>query len=176
MELSLSPSPQLDLQGCRVTDDSVVIAVAQLASVGNTMIQLYRLGSMPVPKVLQYLDAAAAQGIYVHLDVCELVSKIVGHNPGQPGANSTAVWRQLKTIVLAARRHPALLAWYIADDTVNWPHEPLKQVYHSIKLWDPYHPASIAMAWAGTNFNTNTKTFWNFRLKMQKEWRITPEE
>ena len=29
------------------------------------MIQLYRLGSMPVAKVLQYLDAANSQNIYV---------------------------------------------------------------------------------------------------------------
>ena len=84
-----------------------------------------------------HLDAAAAQGIYVHLDVCELVSKIVGHNPGQPAANDTVVWTQLQTVVLAARRHPALLAWYIADDTVNWFHDPLAKVYRSIKAWDP---------------------------------------
>ena len=70
---------------------------------------------MPAAKVLEYLDAAAAQNLYVHLDVCELVSKIVGHNPGQPAANDTVVWTQLQTVVLAARRHPALLAWYIAD-------------------------------------------------------------
>jgi hypothetical protein len=130
-----------------------IAEMAQLASVGNTMIQLYRLGSMPVAKVLQYLDAAAAQNIYVHLDVCELVSKVVGHNPGQPPANSTAIWQQLKTVVLATRRHPALLAWYIADDTVNWPHDGLRSVYMAIKTWDPYHPASIAMAWAGNALN-----------------------
>ena len=120
-----------------------------------------------------------------HLDVCELVSKIVGHNPGQAPANSTAViplslfflrrfktviwilrfrlivylfamdqvWQQLKTVVLATRHHPGLLAWYIADDTVNWPHDGLRTVYRTIKSWDPYHPASIAMAWAGNAIN-----------------------
>lgn len=45
------------------------------------------------------------------------------------------------------RGHPGLLAWYISDDTVNWPHDALRAVYDQIKSWDPHHPVSAAMAW-----------------------------
>jgi hypothetical protein len=135
---------------------SVSEAIAELeqtAAEGFTMVQIYRLGSGPVSQILAVLDAAAAVGIYMHLDVCELVSTIVGHNPGKPAANSTAVWNQLKGTVEAIKGHRALLAWYISDDTVNWYHDPLRDVYRAIKRWDPHHPVSAAMAWAGNAFN-----------------------
>ena len=57
-------------------------------------------GSGPIPQILAVLNAAAAVGIYVHMDVCELVSNVVGHHPDRPAANSTAIWTQLRTVSL----------------------------------------------------------------------------
>ena len=93
----------------------------------------------------QYMDRCAALGMKVHYNLLSLAG---GGGPGSDrnGSGSTSDKQDLlREEILAFRDHPALLAWYIADEPVGQgvPPQDLLDVYNTIKELDPYHPVSI---------------------------------
>ena len=52
-------------------------------------------------------------------------------------------WQALRTLVEGIRDHPALMAWYIADEPRDRHLETLAEMRQFIKKLDPYHPTCI---------------------------------
>ncbi len=91
-----------------------------------------------------YMDRCAQLGMKVHYNLLSV--------SGGGGVNSKIeglTWSQKKALLLneieVFRDHPALLAWYIADEPNGYMIHPdtLKVVYTLIKENDPWHPVSM---------------------------------
>ncbi len=100
-----------------------------------------------LPKTLRerkaYMDRCAALGMKVHYN---LLSVAGGGGVGsKTGLTSEEKRKLLIGEVKTFRDHPALLAWYIADEPVGQgvPPEPLNETYRIIKELDPYHPVTM---------------------------------
>ncbi len=90
-----------------------------------------------------YMDRCAALGMKVNYN---LLSVAGGGGVGSKMTASDEEKRErLIHEVLAFRDHPALLAWYIADEPVGQgkPPGPLVETYNLIKKLDPYHPVTM---------------------------------
>jgi len=88
--------------------------------------------------MLEDLDRYAACGMRVHYDIrgiCRMDN----------GPDKDAL---LRAEVEAVKDHPALLAWYLADEPElqNIPPENLDAAYKLVKSLDPYHPCSQVFA------------------------------
>lgn len=91
-----------------------------------------------------YMDRCADLGMKVHYNLCSVAG---GGGAGSWKMNKPRpeLLRLLKNEVEAFKDHPALLAWYIADEPALHNEDPewLKEVYNTIKSIDPYHPISM---------------------------------
>jgi len=93
----------------------------------------------------KYMDRCAAIGMKVHYNLLSIAG---GGGVGSKGHNAGESPEKLKLLeeeIIAFMDHPALLAWYIADEPVGQgvPAEALVEIYNLIKKLDPYHPVSM---------------------------------
>jgi len=92
----------------------------------------------------KYMDRCAQLGLKVHYNLLSVSggggvgSKIEGYTEAQ---KRELLIREIKTFM----NHPALLAWYIADEPTGNKVTPLKleTIYKVVKETDPWHPVSI---------------------------------
>jgi len=86
-------------------------------------------------EVRALFDRCAALGMYVHFDVR------AASRPPQ----TEETWAWLKEEIDAVRDHPALLAYYLADEPeLGWAKpENTAEAYRRIKELDPYHPVTM---------------------------------
>lgn len=94
---------------------------------------------------LEFMDRCAELGLKVNYNLCS-----VAGGGGVSSSHGKASTREEKMKLLRRevermRSHPALLAWYIADEPEGQgvPADSLKDVYDLIKELDPYHPVTI---------------------------------
>ena len=106
----------------------------------------------PYQKILQssfnerksYMDRCAQLGLKVHYNLLS-----VSGGGGVSSIIEGLTWSQKKTLLLneikAFRDHPALLAWYIADEPNGYriPPDTLKTIYRLVRENDPWHPVSM---------------------------------
>lgn len=85
--------------------------------------------------IRKLLDRCAQVGLYVHLDI-----RAASRKP-----QDEAKWAWLKEEIEAFKDHPALLAYYLADEPeLGWssPAE-CEEAYRRIKELDPWHPVTM---------------------------------
>lgn len=89
-------------------------------------------------EMIAVLDRVAALGMKVHYDLRKIATE----------PESDTKWEALRREVSAVRDHPAILAWYLADEPElqNIPPERLAAAYRLVKELDPYHPCSQVFA------------------------------
>ena len=91
-----------------------------------------------------YMDRCAELGMKVHYN---LLSVSGGGGVGSKIAELTEPQKRELLIreIEAMRDHPALLAWYIADEPNGFKIKPdsLQKIYRLIRELDPWHPVSI---------------------------------
>jgi len=91
-----------------------------------------------------YMNRCAQLGIKVHYN---LLSVSGGGGVGSKIEGMS--WSEKKALLLneirSFRDHPALLAWYIADEPNGYriPPDTIKTIYRLVKENDPWHPISI---------------------------------
>ena len=91
-----------------------------------------------------YMDRCAQLGMKVHYNLLSVSggggvgSKLEGYTDAQ---KRELLIREIKTFM----NHPALLAWYIADEPTGnkVSRETLEEIYTLVKETDPWHPVSI---------------------------------
>jgi hypothetical protein len=92
----------------------------------------------------EYMDRCAQLGMKVHYNLLS-----VSGGGGVGSAIDTLSYQQKKELLLneinAFKDHPALLAWYIADEPNgnNMSPDSLVKIYKTIRDLDPWHPVSI---------------------------------
>jgi hypothetical protein len=90
-----------------------------------------------------YMDRCAALGMKVNYNLLSVAGG------GGVGSKTDMTDRERRELLIrevkAFRDHPALLAWYIADEPVGQGHPPapLVETYRLIKELDPYHPVTM---------------------------------
>ncbi len=91
-----------------------------------------------------YMDRCAQLGMKVHYNLLS-VSGGGGVGSEIEGLTSTEKRERLLKEIITFRDHPALLAWYIADEPNGNGLSPdsLKKVYRIIRENDPWHPVSV---------------------------------
>ncbi len=91
-----------------------------------------------------YMDRCAELGMKVHYNILS-VSGGGGVNSVIEGISDAEKKELLEYELKAFRDHPALLAWYIADEPNGFGIAPdsLESIYRIIKTIDPWHPVSI---------------------------------
>lgn len=117
------------------------VLAEQEAAFWFTHLAPYRRTSFADPgareEMLAALDRCAQAGLRVHYDIRKIATL-----PDTPEK-----WELLRQEVEAVRDHPALLAWYLADEPeIQQPPqtpEMMTQAYRFIKELDPYHPCSM---------------------------------
>ncbi len=89
-------------------------------------------------EMIAVLDRYAALGMKVHYDVRDMTC----------ADDTPEKWAALKREVEAVRNHPALLAWYLADEPElqGIPPERLAASCRFVKDLDPYHPCTQVFA------------------------------
>lgn len=89
-------------------------------------------------KLREKMDQCAAVGIRVNYHIESACMRLQGQ------ALEDVITQEIE----AFRDHPALLAWYIADEPEyhNVTAEQLQAVYQLVKKLDPYHPVCICIA------------------------------
>ncbi len=90
------------------------------------------------------MNRCADLGIRVNYNLCSIAGGGGSEAPAQkdfPVRKTEMLRREVEMF----RDHPALLAWYIADepDAQDLPADSLRAVYRLIKELDPYHPVSL---------------------------------
>ncbi len=115
---------------------------------GFNMISPYQLIELKTIRERKaYMDRCAGLGMKVNY---QLISVAGGGGVNEAQDKKTSAedkMQMLKDEVVAFRDHPALLAWYIADepDGQGVPPETLMDAYRTIKELDPYHPVTIVL-------------------------------
>ncbi|HQG63150.1 MAG TPA: hypothetical protein PK719_05805 [Bacteroidales bacterium] len=91
-----------------------------------------------------YMDRCAELGMKVHYNLL-CVSGGGGVNSVIEGITDSEKKQLLEYEINAFKDHPALLAWYIADEPNGYGITPdsLATIYNLIKAMDPWHPVSI---------------------------------
>jgi hypothetical protein len=91
-----------------------------------------------------YMDRCAQLGIKVHYNLLS-VSGGGGVGSKIDGLSDQEKKERLVKEINAFKDHPALLAWYIADEPngYNIPPDSLIKIFHTVKELDPWHPVSI---------------------------------
>jgi len=91
-----------------------------------------------------YMDRCAELGMKVHYNLLS-VSGGGGVSSKIEGITGIQKKERLINEINAFKDHPALLAWYIADEPTgnNIPPDSLVKIYKLIKEIDPWHPVSI---------------------------------
>lgn len=101
-----------------------------------------------VPETLRerkaYMDRCAELGMKVHYNLIS-VSGGTGNSSSIKDISEEERMSRLMSEIKAFMDHPALLAWYIADEPNGFriPPENLRKVYDAIKSADPWHPVSM---------------------------------
>ena len=101
-----------------------------------------------VPETLSerkaYMDRCSELGMKVHYNVLS-VSGGGGVGSQVQGVTEEQKRERLINEIITFRDHPALLAWYIADEPTGHKVAPevLKEAYRTIREHDPWHPVSI---------------------------------
>lgn len=112
-----------------------------IARFGFNLVQTYRFYGLSDEDKQAFLDEAHRHGlmVYAHLD-------------GHKDLNSQKI-EQIKAVVSRFKNHPALYAWYLADEPSVKTMSPqtLSDLYQWIKCNDPNHPVFISN-WELTNF------------------------
>lgn len=91
-----------------------------------------------------YMDRCAELGLKVHYNLLS-----VSGGGGVGSVIEGITWSEKRALLLneirSFRDHPALLAWYIADEPNGYgiPPDTLKAIYNLIKENDPWHPQSM---------------------------------
>ncbi|MFD0893899.1 DUF4434 domain-containing protein [Luteolibacter ambystomatis] len=100
------------------------------AGYGFNIVQTYQFRTMSDDKVAEYLDEAGKRGLKVLFDLDMKAS---------PAPEALATLRRR---IERFKTHPALYAWYLADEPAvkNIKPEELKGIYRWIKDTDPDHP------------------------------------
>lgn len=108
-------------------------ALAEVADAGFNTILNYRGDYRNGLTVLAYLDRCATHGLMGVVDVEEFTRESKTGRLQVEG---------LAELVNRAKNHPALLAWYIADEPeyAKVPHQDYIEAYKLIKRLDPDHP------------------------------------
>ncbi|MFD0893643.1 autotransporter-associated beta strand repeat-containing protein [Luteolibacter ambystomatis] len=101
----------------------------KIAGYGINVVQNYGFRSWTDAQVQSYLDQAQANGLKVLFNL----------NAAVP---TQAIVDQAKARVAMFKDHPAMYAWYLADEpnAANTDHALLKSLYNWIKQTDPNHP------------------------------------
>lgn len=110
---------------------------------GFNLVQSYQFFDLSTEKQREFLDAAQQNRLMV----------FAGLNWAGNAKATEEYLTKLKTIVNTFKSHPALYAWYLADEpyiATSTP-EKLKEVYDWIKQADPNHPV-ISSNWELGNF------------------------
>jgi len=153
--------------------DFQVSSMVRLAEQGANSIMVYNLASgaaldqvnyildMMVPLVM---DTAMSIGMKVHLHIIDITMTLA------KTGGTAAEWQRLDNVVMKWRNHPALLAWYVADDG-SGPY--LNHVYNHIKQLDPYHVISMAIAGVGDAWEE--PYFWGADMMMAENYGPFPE-
>ncbi|HOP58956.1 MAG TPA: hypothetical protein PLR52_06005 [Bacteroidales bacterium] len=91
-----------------------------------------------------YMDRCAELGMKVHYNILS-VSGGGGVNSVIEGLTVEEKKELLEFEIKSFRDHPALLAWYIADEPNGYgiPPDSLEKIYTTIKEIDPWHPVSM---------------------------------
>ncbi|MFH0842156.1 MAG: hypothetical protein V1903_05995 [Bacteroidota bacterium] len=91
-----------------------------------------------------YMDRCAQLGMKVHYNVLS-VSGGGGVGSQVQGVTEEQKRERLINEIITFRDHPALLAWYIADEPTGHKVAPevLEEVYRRIREHDPWHPVTI---------------------------------
>jgi hypothetical protein len=95
-----------------------------------------------------YMNRCADLGIRVNFNLCSVAGGGGIESSQLAGLSRQEKLELLRKEVEMFRNHPALLAWYIADepDARNFPADSLLETYKLIKEIDPYHPVSILLS------------------------------
>ncbi len=95
-----------------------------------------------------YMDRCASLGMKVNYNLCSVAGGGGVGSSRLPGLSREEKLERLRKEVETFRDHPALLAWYIADepDGQNIPPDSMKETYKLIKELDPYHPVSMVFS------------------------------
>ncbi|GMV36763.1 MAG: hypothetical protein AMXMBFR61_12710 [Fimbriimonadales bacterium] len=126
----------------------------QMAKAGFNCVLPYGLLSGSVEDCRKYLDTAARLGLRVIVslkDLCQHVRYPLRRMSGIEGRENV-----LRSVVLALQDHPALLAWYVNDESGPEHAEELRGLYETVIALDPEHPCL-----AVTNQPESAYEFWD---------------
>lgn len=118
-----------------------VAEMPKVKELGFNLVQSYQFFDMTKAQKKEYLDTARKNGLMVFAGLngtAQLTKKHIA---------------EIKKTVNAFKNHPALYAWYLADEPAIKKTKPaeLKAVYDWIKQMDPNHPV-ITSNWELGNF------------------------
>lgn len=94
---------------------------------------------------IRFMDRCAELGMKVNYNLCSVAGGGGNTTSRSDGMSREEKMDLLRDEVELLKDHPALLAWYIADEPVGqgMPADSLKPAYDLIKELDPYHPISV---------------------------------
>ncbi|MCK9399025.1 MAG: chitobiase/beta-hexosaminidase C-terminal domain-containing protein [Bacteroidales bacterium] len=113
---------------------------------GFNLISPYqKIGKKSLKDRKAYMDRCASLGMKVNYNLCSVTGGCGVGSSRLPGLSRHEKLEMLRKEVEKFRDHPALLAWYIADepDGQDLPPDSLLETYRLIKELDPYHPVSV---------------------------------
>jgi hypothetical protein len=126
----------------------------QIADAGFNCVLPYGLLSGSVEDCRKYLDAAGRLGLRVLVSLKDLYEHVrypLRRMPGIEGRENV-----LRTVVTTLKDHPALLAWYVNDESGPEHAEELRWLYEMVVTLDPEHPCL-----AVTNQPESAYEFWD---------------
>ena len=113
--------------------------LARIAEAGFNTVLCYSFGRRTTEEAKAFLDRAHKQGLWVIYSLKDHY----GRRKPIPKQFASGAEMAAATLVRPLKRHPALLCWYINDET--WPgpkqHEQLLAMYRMVRKEDPQHPA-----------------------------------
>ena len=94
---------------------------------------------------IAYLDRAAALGVRVHYQLLDVAGRGGVYTGAAPEIEADQREEWLRSEIEAVRDHPALLAWYIADEPGPRGLDPgeMRRLYDRVRELDPYHPVTM---------------------------------
>lgn len=113
----------------------------------NIISPYQRIGRKTLKDRKSYMDRCADLGMRVNYNLCSVAGGGGVVSSLLEGLSIEKKKEMLRKEIEMFRDHPALLAWYIADepDGRNLPADSLKEIYSLIKELDPYHPVSLVL-------------------------------